>query len=139
MPRTTASPRDTVSIREAAMRREGTLPSGRRFWVMPDMFAYYANGKPKPVPSFTIKYAGSVFFGRSVSWVRDHEEKGHFVLDGKPMKFGRDSRGARSYRLHDIEPMAHSLYDAGFIDAERLHACVEALKWVARLNGIMKD
>lgn len=115
-------------------------PPGRRFWVMPEMTVR------KKVPTFSIKYAASVFFGRSPSWIRDMETpelpqypEGRFLLDGQRMGFERDTRGARLYRLHDIEPMAHSVYRFGVINLSRLHACVEVVKWVGRLHGILED
>jgi hypothetical protein len=118
-------------------------PPDRRFWVMPYM---YGQAEP-PVggPVFSIMYAARVFFGRSPSWLRAQEYRderhpeGRLLLDGKPISPGRDQRGARMYRLCDIEPVAWSLYEQGVIGADRLRLCTEVVKGVARLHGMLED
>lgn len=130
MPRSAAIP---ISL--ARMRRESIVPGGRQFWVTPELAA----AARKAGPVFTIGSVGGVFFGRTASWIRQQESFGRFRLAGRPLEFGRDNRGAREFRLPDIEPMAHALYEHRAIDIERLRACIEIVKLIARQHGILKD
>lgn len=111
-------------------------PADRRFWIMPAM--------DREGPSYPIKTAASVFFARSQTWLRSMEyidaEKyphGRLVLDGRPIEFIRDNRGARLFFLHDIEPMAFSLHEFGVLDENRRDQAIEIVLFIALQHNIL--
>lgn len=132
-------------------------PEGKQFWFDDAMFETDRSGMP--YPNFKAKEVATIFFGRSVDWLRwrmrpndrrvvdketgeskvvpgDHPD-GYFVLDGKPLEFKRTGPNARYFTLADIEKMAHALAQGGHIDGATLTLVVRMAVTCGRLHGVI--
>lgn len=109
-------------------------------------------------PHFTVSEVAKFFFARSPHWVRWRQDKGYFVLDGKPVGINRKvpkknadgpvlnekgdpefeivaggSEGARIYTLDDVEKMAYALAERQAIDGQKLQQILRLVDAQARL------
>ena len=113
-------------------------------------------------PHFTVSEVAKFFFARSPHWVRWRQDKGYFVLDGKPVGVHRKvpkksarpgeeddgldytivnggNEGSRIYTLEDVEKMAYALADMQAIPGEKLRQVLRLVDAQARLWGYIDD
>lgn len=96
-------------------------------WLFPKQFEAIKPGSTVR-PTFTVNEVAKFFFARSAAWLRTTERKA--TLDDQPLsKFlGRGVGERREYTLFDIERLAHSFAQGGFISGERLRIALRLLQ-----------
>jgi hypothetical protein len=79
-------------------------------------------------PTYNVTEVAKFFFARSPAWMRNNERKA--ALDNVPLTevLGRGAGERREYTLYDIERIAHSFAQSGFINGERLRIALRLLQ-----------
>lgn len=96
-------------------------------WLFPHQFEPIRPGQSVR-PTFTVTEVAKFFFARSPAWMRANEKKSYW--DEKPLSefLGRRIGDRREYTLYDIERIAHSFAQSGFISGERLRIALRLLQ-----------
>lgn len=108
---------------EAAVPRSGGL-----LWTTPEMY-----DAVKGRPAFTVQVVAEVFFGMSAPWLRKHQRQSNqstFFGKVEPL---RTQAKYHSYRLYDIERLAHVFAEHRVIDGNHLARVVDMVRLVAQL------
>lgn len=79
-------------------------------------------------PLYSVGEMAKVFFARSASWARSHENAGHFDLDDKFIPRRRIAKNARYYSLSEIEQIAHGLAANQIISGARLRLVLTMIR-----------
>lgn len=82
-------------------------------------------------PDFSVSETATVFFGRSVYWLRKLDTEGKLVCDGRTLG-KRSSGNHRVYDLRDIELIAYHLLDTQRITLRRFRLALGILRLVGQ-------
>jgi len=89
-------------------------------------------------PMFSVGETSKVFFARSPQWLRLHESRGHFEVDGVgPVIARREGKFARVYSLADVEAIAHGLAYHRVISGRRLLSVLYILRGIGEIYGLI--
>jgi hypothetical protein len=96
-------------------------------WLFPRQFE---PSKPGSMvrPTFTVTEVAKFFFARSSAWMRNNERKASLDDQSLVEFLGRGVGERREYTLYDIERIAHSFAQSGFISGERLRLALRLLQ-----------
>jgi hypothetical protein len=98
-------------------------PPGRQYWTTPEMAP----------PLFATHVVATVFFARTVAWLKDHLNRGHSITAEGDVRPQKALNGHYAWRLYDIERFAHALAQQGLINGRRAELVVQLVRTTARL------
>lgn len=108
------------------------LRSGGFLWTTPEMY-----DPDRKRPAFTVQVVAEVFFGMSGPWLRKHQRQSSESVDLGKVEPLRTEAKYHSYRLWDIERMAHAFASHQVIDGVHLERVVTMVRIVAQLYGYL--
>lgn len=112
----------------------GFVPRDRPYWTSPDMLKTY-EGTTRLRPLYSIGQVAQVFFGRSTVWLKlilwQREDTAGVLEEVAP---ARTAAGRLSWRLYDIEILAHVLLGRGAITLQHWILVLGVVKFVAVMN-----
>ena len=106
--------------------------SGSFLWTTPEMY-----DPERKQPAFTVQVVAEVFFGKSGSWLRKHQRQSNQSVELGKVEALRTESGYHSYRLYDIERMAHVFASHQVIDGVHLERVVTMVRTVAQLYNYL--
>jgi hypothetical protein len=106
--------------------------SGGLLWTTPEMY-----DPVRKRPAFTVQVVAEVFFGMSAPWLRKHQRQSNESVDFGKVEPLRTQAKYHSYRLYDIERMAHVFAEHRVIDGHHLARVVDMVRLVGQLYGYL--
>jgi hypothetical protein len=88
-------------------------------------------------PAFTVQVVAEVFFGMSGPWLRKWQRQANTSPELGTVEPLRTEAKYHSYRLYDIERMAHAFASHQVIDGVHLERVVTMVRTVAQLYGFL--
>lgn len=109
-----------------------TPHSGSFLWTTPEMY-----DPVRKRPAFTVQVVAEVFFGMSGPWLRKWQRQANTSPELGTVEPLRTQAKYHSYRLYDIERMAHAFASHQVIDGVHLERVVTMVRTVAQLHGYL--
>lgn len=88
-------------------------------------------------PTFSVNVTAKIFFGRSSDWIRLHQRKNRFVLDGEEVGSTRTDAGYRSFSLGDVERMVYALGEGDVLNGVEMRNSLTVVRAIAAVHQMI--